>query len=107
MASLARSDGSVVYVTSPDVEGPYISANALTTTGTDDATFGSNGSLNVPKSIIRTDPNQTKVDAQYVGPEALIAVGTRRAYLVSTYGSNEDDGGHSFYGLYLARFCVE
>jgi hypothetical protein len=108
VASLARSDGSVVYVASPNPGDASIVAGALTTSGAVDATFGASGSLNVPKSITRTDPNNTKVGAEYVGPEALIAAGTRRAYLVSTYGSNEDDGGgNAFYGVYLARFCVE
>ena len=43
VASLGRSDGSVVYVASPNPEDPNISAQTLTTTGTMDPTFGSGG----------------------------------------------------------------
>lgn len=86
VATLARSDGSVLYVPTPPTEGPSIAVNALTTSGAADATFGSGGSLDVPKSITRSDASKTKIDAQYVGPVALVPAGAHRAYLVSIYG---------------------
>ncbi len=103
VASLARSDNSVVYVTSPPIEGP-ITINALTTSGTADKTFGASGSLNIPKSITLTNPTQN-VDGQYVGATQLVPAAGGRGYLVSTY--NAYDGTKTFTGLYVVRFCLD
>lgn len=104
VATLARADGSVIYVATPAAEATSISVRALTPAGAADSSFGAGGSLDVPKAI--TLPDQTKVDAMYVGPVALVPDGNRRAYLVSVYNTVTATAKQTFASLYVARFCT-
>lgn len=108
VATLARSDGSVIYLPTQPLEGPNITVTALTAQGLPDSSFGTAGSFSVPKSITRPDPAHSKVDAQYVTPTALIKAGPHRAYLVAMYETYTDATKRSvFDSMYISRFCTE